>query len=653
MRSSFRILTVLLLAVASAFEVAALPGDTTWVTVFNLKKLDHHGNYDTTVTFPQGNRYRKIRMHYILGRYACPGNPQYCGSWDYTTQIYSLPAGKDSVEIGRVITPYATDWLQKNKSHDYILDVTDYESVLEGSSHIRFRYDGYSWGFSLTLKFELIEGVPPMDAVSVENIYDGYFAYGNASNPIENHLIPTALTYTTAKAAIKNSISGHGADATGCSEFCSKYYQLMLNGTSVATKQIWRNDCGYNEVYPQTGTWVFDRSNWCPGAVVWPIYHDLEGLTTSSTTFTADVDMEPYTISNPSGGYNFVSQLISYSAFNHAVDASIEDLIAPSQDANFFRDNPACRNPVVRIKNTGSDPLLTVAFEYGLSGRALSTYTWSGLLNPLETVDVTFPPSPSIMAHSVAAQFEVKIVDVNASPNDQNNYNNYYYGKTKPVTIVPDSFIVQLGTNKSAFGGVSETSWKLYDENDNLVKQRVNASVNTIYQDTLRNLTPGCYKLVVNDAGCDGYDWWYYQYYSVNPGIGSLRMDRIGQSNPLFLFAGDFGCGFTKYFHVGQYPPPPPPPNLVGAEELRQETLIEVFPNPAHDNVLVKIVLPFTTNASVKLTDIHGRTLHGAQLGEVNTTYYDMDCGQLSSGIYFVTVSAGPGVSFVKKLVIQ
>ncbi|MGV2480400.1 UNVERIFIED_CONTAM: hypothetical protein IGO34_26745, partial [Salmonella enterica subsp. enterica serovar Weltevreden] len=103
---------------------------------------------------------RKIRLHYILGRYACPAGAQYCGSWAYTTHVYARPAGADTVEIARVITPYATDWLAQNRKHDYIVDVTDYASILKGNLDFRYNYDGYSWGFTLTLKLELIEGTP-------------------------------------------------------------------------------------------------------------------------------------------------------------------------------------------------------------------------------------------------------------------------------------------------------------------------------------------------------------------------------------------------------------------------------------------------------------------------------------------------------------
>ena len=119
-----KIIALLLLAELFSLPLQANPGDTTVVTVWNLRKLTQYGNYDTSAVFPTGKRYRKIRMHYILGRYACPGNPQYCGSWDYTTQIFARPANNDSVEIARVITPYATDWLSLNKKHDYVVEVT-------------------------------------------------------------------------------------------------------------------------------------------------------------------------------------------------------------------------------------------------------------------------------------------------------------------------------------------------------------------------------------------------------------------------------------------------------------------------------------------------------------------------------------------------
>src|SRR6218665_1867421 len=197
---------LLLLAELAGFSLSANPGDTTWVTIFNNRKITQYGNYDTVANFPTGLTYRKIRLHYIRGRYACPSGSQYCGSWDYTTQIHARPAGLDSVEIARVITPYASTWALTRK-HDYVIDVTDYATVLQGITAMRYKYDGYSWGFTLTLRIEFIEGTPPMNALTVKNIYDGYFPYGITADPIENYLVPKTFSYANpvTRAMIKNS----------------------------------------------------------------------------------------------------------------------------------------------------------------------------------------------------------------------------------------------------------------------------------------------------------------------------------------------------------------------------------------------------------------------------------------------------------------
>jgi hypothetical protein len=352
---------MLLLAVTLIPETFSNPGDTTWVTIYNLRKITQYGNYDTSAVLPTGKTFRKIRLHYILGRYACPGGTQYCGSWDYTTQVYAKPANADTVEIARIITPYATDWLTANRTHDFVVDVTDYSSILNGNLDFRYKYDSYSWGFTLTLKLEMIEGTPPMNALSVKNIYDGYYSYGNTSAPIENYLIEKEYQYNTpaTKAFIKNTISGHGSDDNGCGEFCSKYYDLKINGSAVSQKQLWKSDCGLNDISPQTGTWLYERANWCPGQIVYPINHDISSITSASSNFSVNIDMEPYTSPTQSntGGYNIVSQLISYSAPNFNTDVSIEDIISPTNDPNYARSNNSCVNPKIKIKNTGTDPI--------------------------------------------------------------------------------------------------------------------------------------------------------------------------------------------------------------------------------------------------------------------------------------------------------
>lgn len=625
-------------------KLLANPGDTTWVTVWNQRKLTQSGNYDTTAVYPTGKRFRKIRLHYILGRYKCPGNPQYCGSWDYTTQIYAKPTGMDTVEVARVITPYATDWLSLNKKHDYIIDITDYAPVLSGSTGMRFNYSGYSWGFTITLKIEFIEGVPPMDALSIKNVYDGYYAYGNPTLSIENYLTAKTFSYgaTTGKVFLKNSVSGHGSDANYCSEFCEKYYKLNVNGSQVAQKQIWRKDCGFNEVYPQTGTWIYERANWCPGAVVWPIYHDLSALTSANTNFTVDVDMETYTVTSPSAGYNWVSQLVQYSAPNHTLDVSLEDIIAPTSDDNYLRENPACMNPMVKIKNVGTSPVGSVAFSYGLLNGTVYTHTWTGVLNFLEETTVTFPPTATIMSGPSAATFTVKVVSVNGS-NDQNALNDTYDSKTLPVSYFPGDFVIKMVTNSSTdtITNKNESSWKLYNESGAMIASRTLLNNNTVYLDTLSNLPAGCYKFVVSDSGCDGLGWW------ANPGAGngSIRFDYNGFNSTIFYFPIDIGCGYTKYFVV--------PANLTGLSNMGNAgDIVEVYPNPSSGQVLLKTDLSESRELTYAVFDISGRLLHEKKLPARTIAIETIDMSGFKDGVYVIRVNTGNGAIQNFKLVL-
>lgn len=635
-------------------EGKAAVGDTTWVTVYNLKRLTYYGNYDTLAVLPTGKTYRKIRLHYILGRYACPAGTTYCGSWDYTTQIWVKPPGADTVEIARVITPYATDWLTTNRKNDYVMDITDYSSILNGNLDFRYKYDGYSWGFTLTLKIEFIEGTPPMNNVAIKNIYDGYFAYGNASNPIENYLVPKAKSYVApaAKAFVKNTISGHGSDDTGCGEFCSKYYNLKVNGTPVSQKQLWRADCGVNDIFPQTGTWIYDRANWCPGNIVKPIFHDITPYTSAATTFSTDIDMEPYTSGSPSGGYNIVSQLITYSAPNYNLDASIEDILAPTDDANYIRSNNICSNPKVKIKNTGTTPITNLVLNYNLRGGAVSTFTYTGNLNFLQDTILDLGSSVAMFNGNESNIFDVSINSVNGTASDQNTYNNIYSSKFVDVKAYPSKFVVYFKNNKSVSAldpSYSETNWKITNDAGVVVKSRVNnnfaTSVSTVglYIDTV-SLPNGCYTFTMDDEGCDGISWWAYSSYPVNPGNGIIKFNSALTPAVLKTFNGDFGCQIKERFTIGYYLP---------VSEINKSNLeFQLFPNPASNEINILLEVKERAALNYNITDVSGKIVMEGTIENVGSEFYNISTQNLQSGLYFVNCKVNSSQTVTKKIVI-
>jgi hypothetical protein len=174
----------------------AAPGDTTWVQAHKDVWLDWYNDFDTTVQFPDGTTsYRKIQMSFMLGKYNCPGNPQYCSDWDYTVQIFIMTPGGDTLELGRLITPYAkglrmpADW-----KGEYLFDVTDYYPLLKNRATVRVHYSGYSGGFTANIRFAFIEGVRTRDVLRIDPLWRGGYDYGNPADPIDDQI--TAISRT-------------------------------------------------------------------------------------------------------------------------------------------------------------------------------------------------------------------------------------------------------------------------------------------------------------------------------------------------------------------------------------------------------------------------------------------------------------------------
>ena len=66
--------------------------------------------------------------------------------------------------------------------------------------------------------------------------------YIDTKNSIENHLIPKTITahLKTNFYILKIHQTGHGMDANGCAEFCSKYRDVIFNNSVVDHKDIWK-----------------------------------------------------------------------------------------------------------------------------------------------------------------------------------------------------------------------------------------------------------------------------------------------------------------------------------------------------------------------------------------------------------------------------
>lgn len=643
---------LLVAAILGCFAAKANPGDTTWVQANNVN-LTYYNNYDTSAVFPHGNvTYRKVYMIFTLGKYACPAGTQYCGDWDYTVQNYLMTKGGDTLELSRLITPYANSsaprtpltWKQR-----YIYDVTDFAKVLKDTAAIRIHYSGYSGGFTADVKFAFIEGTPERTVTGISRLWNGSFYYGKSTDPIANHFPAMNVTApaNTQSAVMRVLITGHGSDVQGCCEFMSKNYQVKENNNQIDQYTIWRTTCPMNELYPQSGTWLYERGNWCPGALVYDNVHKLTGVTAGSTN-SVQMTFDAYTGAAPSGGdfgqYTTEAVVINYGGMNKALDASLEDIIAPTNYEGYYRENPALGNPVVRVHNSGSSAINSIVFQYNVKDSTPVSYTWNGTLPSLKDTILTLPVLGQLtqMSQNAASgvyQFEVKISTVNGQADaDQTNDK-----MTSTFTVAPKwptTFIVAMKTNNEGVSGVgtnpSETNWVITDMNGNVAAQRTNANISTTYNDTVNLSYGGAYKLTVTDGGCDGLSWW------ANPsnitdgtfivkkltGTGTAAYIPLSGNFYSGTLSHDFGCGFVQYFTVmGD----PAGVNTItgvnGAAEL------EAFPNPATSSVTVQIGGVKDVKGTLTIVDALGRTVVEQSCNSVKET---LNVSALANGVYTV-----------------
>jgi hypothetical protein len=652
----FRVKILFLALSMGFFSANASPGDTTWVQAQNDVQLNYYNKFDALVTFPGGTTtYRKIIMVFTLGKYQCPAGTQYCGDWDYTVQNYLMTA-TDTLELSRLITPYADEAQPRTPwgwQQHYYFDVTDFYPYMKGPAAIRLFYSGYSGGFTGNIRFAFIEGTPPRNVTGITKLWEGSFNYGDV-NSIEAKVGSVNVTAPagTQSAEMKFTVTGHGADNNNCSEFCSKYYQVKQNGNMLQQVNIWKNDCGYNNLFPQSGTWIYNRANWCPGEQVRASTFPFASVT-AGTNYSADVDFQAYSkVGSGTPSYTVSGYMVHYGGYNQTLDASVEEIISPSDYEGNFRSNPMFGSPVIRIRNTGGTAITSVSFQFGVVGQTMQTFTLTGMnLLPSGEATVALPKLTALTSLPAGStnQFTVSIQQLNGV-NDPYAINNTMRSNFVSAPLWPSQFNMVFKTNN--FG--TQTRWRIEDLNGNLVAERNPTTGQTTFNDPVSITTNGAYKLIVTDDNCDGLYWWANYQQTGSGWIYTQTADgaaTIPYTNGLpALPSGssqDFGCGFTQYFRVNS--------NVTTAiPVVVKKYEVSVNPNPFSGRMVLTIGTMKPEKAVVKLFDMRGSLVVSKNIQVqpgINSIELN-DLQKLVSGMYLVEVK-GEQINFSSKIIKQ
>jgi len=501
-----------------------------------------YNSYPTWAVFPGTETdYRKIILNIT---YACP-DTLHCGEWDYVDNIYinrinGLRGDSVNIELARMISPYGW-FFDSTWVFTWKVDISDYAILLRDSVEISFRHSGYEnntdRGWLVTLDFEIHEGPQVMECLGWDTLFQGNYPYGDSSDPIENWLTPKTISnrYKADIARLRIIQTGHGMDDfENCAEFCSKWRKISWNGQLVDQREIWR-ECSTNPLYPQAGTWIFDRAGWCPGEVVYPETFDLP-LDNEKNNLL--IEMEPYiNPNNPSAKYNISALVIYYKSPASKSDVTLQEIVSPDISDKYSRMNPICCDPKIIIKNNGSEPLNRVDVIYGLDNRHMQSYEWKGDLKSQMSTLVNLPGN--LDYENGSGEFTVILKSPNGRK-DEYPADNMLSSVAELPPVLPTQFILKFRTNNDSSHNAclvtnASGEYVVHHELGKLGKSKV-------YTDTL-NLVPGCYNLYVSDTAGDGLDFWFHP----EAGYGYVRLlDMNGHL--IKSFGSDFGSEIRYAF---------------------------------------------------------------------------------------------------------
>lgn len=539
----------------------------------------------------------------------------------------------DRYELGRYITPYGIGLSLGNDGWTWVYDVTDYLPILRDSVELECG----NWQELLDLKFAFIEGTAPRDVLGVEAFWNGTYYLGSWDENVVAH------EYTPAEGEemfkLITRASGHGfGEGNNCAEFCYNTHTALVDGQALGSWEIMQ-ECADNPLYPQGGTWIYDRAAWCPGDKVAQQEFELTDYVDSDQPFNVEYDItyDPY------GNYRMEGQIISYGLPNMSHDVEVMDILAPNDRKVLSRWNPVCENPKVLVRNNGSELLTSCSFVYGIEGGEMQSYVWTpdAPLEFLQTAEVSLPFDDADYTEGDDEDlltFKVYAEVADAFDQEPNNSTGYATFRRPPTWAYNDlddnRVIVWTKTN----GAPYETSVELRNSNEQVIWSRSYTEANTTFKDTL-TLNAGCYRFTVLDSGDDGMSFW-----ANNDGSGYVRLKKVSGGN-FINFEPDFGKSISQAFRFET-------DLITGVEEVESievKPVVDVYPNPTTSNVMVAFS-DWNSEIDWVLRNSLGMEVKSGRFAPVSNQVLNVDVEELASGIYSLSL-AGGGQSEVRWVV--
>ncbi len=190
-------------------------------------------------------------------------------------------------------------------------------------------------------------------------------------------------------------------------------------------------------------------------------------------------------------------------------------------------------DPVVLIKNMGSDDLTSLDIEYSINGGTSETYAWTGELGfnlgeEVELPEISFTPDP-------VNTFEFTVSNPNGQP-DPNPDNNTLATDFDAAPVIPTA-IVNYELKTDNYPG--ETTWEVTNSAGAVLYSGGPYSQSgTVFTETWEFDESDCYTYTIYDSYGDGICCDY--------GLGYYKL--MDENNTVFAEGGEFGSEDLRPF---------------------------------------------------------------------------------------------------------
>ena len=573
-------------------------------------------------------------------------------------------------ELARFITPYGIRLDLGPDGFTWFYDVTDYRHLLTDSADI----SAGNQQELIDLKFIMIKGKPARKVVAMNRVWGTYRSYRYDQLSDDRALPPVKVKeHPDAEyMMLKTRLTGHGHNSTDgnfphCCEWKDNTHFVAANGQPAKDWHIWQStECAENPVYPQGGTWPGAREGWCPGDVVKETDVDLTSFM-GKDSIEVDYNITPVPASNPgmgSGNYVIGMHLFQYGPAAYKNDVEVYDVLNPTSKRIHYTSSRkydtrrgTCKNPIVIIRNGGSENLTSAVIKYRVSGGVAQEYKWKGRLGFMDKEEVELPVTAEwFFSGDGSDLFEVHVGYPNGL-DDENELNNSYQTQFELPAMYPSKIVVQLTTNSRA----SENELVIKDMNGKIILDRKALTNNTQTKDTL-DLADGCYTMEVTDSGHDGLSYWA----NSSQGNGQLLffvLNSQGNIASITPFGADFGNSMKYSFTIGSelndIADGKPDSSVtqwefdkVGQDEVRLEWgSFKVFPNPAQNEVTLEMLGQEGIH-NMEIISTSGQVVWSEELDVTTYGFEIINISELPKGLYHVRMSGNEKVyngRFVKE----